>query len=197
MSKFAERSITREMSASPIRSSIPGTQFERVPVLIFDDPGTLSRHVAKRIAGMIEEGKTVGNNVVLGLPTGSTPIGVYQSLIKMHRENGLDFSNVITFNIDEYYPIDPNSLQSYRRFMRENFFDHVNIPENQIFIPRGDIRPEDVQTFCHSYEREIEKAGGLDLLLLGIGRSGHIGFNEPGSGSDTRTRLIILDEITR
>lgn len=197
MNSYSERSVVPEISSPPVRSSIPGTQLERVPVLIFDDPGTMSRQVAKRIAGLIEEGKTVGKDVVLGLPTGSTPIGVYQSLIRMHRDNGLDFSRVVTFNIDEYYPIDPNSLQSYHRFMRENFFDHVNIPEQNIHIPRGDVPRDEVEAYCHMYEHEIEKAGGLDLVMLGIGRSGHIGFNEPGSGADTRTRLIVLDEITR
>lgn len=197
MRNFQERSATSEVGSPSVRSSIPGTQLERVPVLIFDEPGTMSRQVAKRIARLIEEGKTVGKNVVLGLPTGSTPIGVYQQLIRMHKEEGLDFSRVITFNIDEYYPIDPDSLQSYDRFMRENFFDHVNIPEDHIHIPRGDVPQEEVEAYCHMYEHEIEKAGGIDLLMLGIGRSGHIGFNEPGSGPDTRTRLIVLDEITR
>ncbi len=197
MSNYSERSVVPDIGTPAIRSSIPGTQLERVPVLIFDEPATMSKQVAKRIAGLIEEGKTVGKNVVLGLPTGSTPIGVYQGLIRMHREEGLDFSRVVTFNIDEYYPIDPNSLQSYHRFMRENFFDHVNIPEKNIHIPRGDIPQDEVEAYCHMYEHEIEKAGGLDLVILGIGRSGHIGFNEPGSGADTRTRLIVLDEITR
>ncbi|HYG68434.1 MAG TPA: 6-phosphogluconolactonase, partial [Anaeromyxobacteraceae bacterium] len=134
---------------------------------------------------------------VLGLPTGSTPLGVYEELIRMHREDGLDLSNVVTFNLDEYFPMDPGSLQSYHRFMRENFFDHVNIPEAQIHIPRGDVAPEAVEDHAHAYERAIERAGGLDLVLLGIGRSGHIGFNEPGSGRETRTRLVVLDEITR
>src|SRR5690606_23874616 len=133
-------------------------------------------------------GKTIGRNVVLGLPTGSTPIGVYHQLIRMHRGEGLDFSNVITFNIDEYFPMDPDSLQSYHRFMRENLFDHVNIPPGNIHAPRGDLKPHEIEAYCLEYEHMIEKAGGLDLILLGIGRSGHIGFNEPGSGPDTRTR---------
>lgn len=174
-----------------------GTQLERIPVLIFEEPAQLSHQVARRIAALIEEGQSVGRNVVLGLPTGSTPVGVYQELINMHRNDGLDFSNVIAFILDEYYPIDPKSLQSYHRFMRENLFDHVNIPDSNVFIPRGDIPAEDVETYCLTFEHQIEKFGGLDLLLLGIGRSGHIGFNEPGSGEDTRTRLIVLDEITR
>jgi len=183
--------------SSEARSSTEGTQRERVPTLIFDDPAQLSYQVARRIAGLIEERRAVGKNLVLGLPTGSTPIGVYQELIRMHEDDGLDLSNVVTFNLDEYYPIDPDSLQSYHRFMAENFFDHVNIPEEQIHIPRGNLSPDEAERHCLEYEHQIEKAGGIDLMLLGIGRSGHIGFNEPGSSRDTRTRLVILDEITR
>jgi glucosamine-6-phosphate deaminase len=115
----------------------------------------------------------------------------------MHEEEGLDFSNVVTFNLDEYYPMDPESLQSYHRFMDENLFDHVNIPEENVHIPRGDIPADEVERHCIEYEHAIEKAGGIDLMLLGIGRSGHVGFNEPGSSQETRTRMVILDEITR
>lgn len=157
----------------------------------------MARQAAKRIQNIIEAKKAVGDHAVLGLPTGSTPIGVYHELIRMHREERLDFSSVITFNLDEYYPIKPDSLQSYRRFMQENLFDHVNIPAGNIHIPKGDIAREDVESHCAEYERLIRKAGGIDLLLLGIGRSGHIGFNEPGSEIEDRTRLIVLDEITR
>lgn len=174
-----------------------GTQLERIPVLIFDEPGQLSLQVARRIANLVEERQAAGRRVVLGLPTGSTPIGVYQQLVRMHREEGLDFSNVVTFNLDEYYPIDPASLQSYHRFMHENLFDHVNIPASQIHIPRGDIAREDVETYCLGYEHSIQKAGGIDMMLLGIGKTGHIGFNEPGSSSSSRTRMVVLDEITR
>jgi len=174
-----------------------GTQRERVNTLIFDTSNQIAYQVARRIANLIEERQAVGKHVVLGLPTGSTPIGVYQHLIRMHREQGLDFSNVVTFNLDEYFPMEPESLQSYHRFMRENFFNEVNIPDGHIHIPRGDIPPGEVENYCLAYEHAIRKAGGIDLLLLGIGRSGHIGFNEPGSGPDTRTRLIVLDEITR
>ena len=172
------------------------TKHERIEALIFDDPGQLSHQVARRIANLIEERQAVGEQLVLGLPTGSTPIGVYQELIHMHEE-GLDFSNVVTFNLDEYHPMDPKSLQSYHRYMEENFFDHVNIPEAQINIPRGDIPRDQVEQHCLEYEHAIEKAGGIDLMLLGIGRSGHVGFNEPGASRHTRTRMIILDEITR
>jgi glucosamine-6-phosphate deaminase len=178
-------------------SATHGSQFERIPVLIFEKPSHLSYQVARHIATLIEERKAAGRDVVLGLPTGSTPIGVYQHLIKMHQNEGLDFSNVITFNLDEYYPMQPDSLQSYHRFMHENFFDHVNIPKANIHIPPGNIDRSQIDDYCYRYEQSIQKVGGIDLILLGIGRSGHIGFNEPGSDSSTRTRLIILDEITR
>jgi len=173
------------------------TTYERAPVLIFDDPAQMATRVARRIATLIEERQAVGQTAVLGLPTGSTPIGVYQELVRMHEEEGLDFSNVVTFNLDEYYPMQPDSIQSYHRFMEENLFNHVNIPPEQIHIPRGDIPEDQVEQHCLEYEHAIQKEGGIDLQLLGIGRSGHVGFNEPGSNKDTRTRLIILDEITR
>ncbi|MEM1094550.1 MAG: glucosamine-6-phosphate deaminase [Bacteroidota bacterium] len=174
-----------------------GTQREKVPVRIFDDVSDIAHRVAQRIEHLLEDRQGTGKPVVLGLPTGSTPIGVYQRLIQLHREEGLDFSNVITFNIDEYYPMQPDSLQSYHRFMQENFFDHVNIPAANINIPDGTIARGEVSRYCRDYEDAIRDAGGLDLILLGIGRSGHIGFNEPGSSQETRTRLIVLDEITR
>ena len=131
---------------------------------------------------------SASRRAVLGLATGSTPLGVYRELIRLRREEGLDFSNVVAFNLDEYYPMAPDSLHSYRRFMRENLFDHVNIRPENIHIPRGDLPPEGVEAHCAEYERQIAGAGGIDLQILGIGRTGHIGFNEPGSGRGTRTR---------
>lgn len=170
---------------------------ERLPVLVFDDPAGLARQAARQVRTLVEAKRAAGDTAVLGLPTGSTPIGVYQELVRMHREEGLDFSNVVTFNLDEYFPMDPEGLQSYHRFMRENFFDHVNVPEENVHIPRGDVGRDEVEAHVAEYERLVARAGGIDLLLLGIGRSGHIGFNEPGSTPDDRTRLIVLDEITR
>ena len=178
-------------------SSPRATGRERVPVFIFDEPSELARQAARQIRTLVEARQAAGDTAVLGLPTGSTPIGVYQELVRMHREEGLDLSNVITFNLDEYVPMEPGSLQSYHRFMRENLFDHINIPDAQIHIPRGDLDRDEIETHAAEYERAIRKAGGIDLLLLGIGRSGHIGFNEPGSTPEDRTRLIVLDEITR
>ncbi len=140
-------SAQREASASkpsiPLPPS-PGEYLERVSVLIFDDSGQMARQAARRIQNVIEAKKATGDYAVLGLPTGSTPIGVYHELIRMHREDGLDFSNVITFNLDEYYPIEPDSLQSYHRFMRENLFDHINVDPENIHIPDGNISRDDI-----------------------------------------------------
>ncbi len=177
--------------------SASGASTERVPVEIFDNPVSLTRKVAGRIADLIRKYRAAGEKFVLGLPSGSTPIGVYQELIRMHREEGLDFSGVATFSLDEYYPIKPDSVQSYYRFMRENFFNHVNIPDEHIHAPDSALPEEEAIAFCQRYEAAIKEAGGFDFLLLGIGRSGHIGFNEPGSGPETAARLIVIDEITR
>ena len=134
---------------------------------------------------------------MLGLATGSTPIGIYRELIRLHREEGLDFSRVVTFNLDEYYPMAPDSLHSYHRFMRENFFDHVNLDPRHVHLPRGDIPRAEIDAHCREYEQAITAAGGIDFQVLGIGQTGHIGFNEPGSSVDSRTRLVALDAITR
>jgi glucosamine-6-phosphate deaminase len=133
----------------------------------------------------------------LGLPTGSTPVGIYRELIRLHKEGGLDFSRVITFNLDEYYPMPPDDPHSYHRWMRETFFDHINIPTENIHIPCGTVPPEETDDSCARYELEIKKAGGIDLQILGIGRTGHIGFNEPGSTRNSRTRRVTLDPVTR
>ena len=173
------------------------TQFEHTPVHIFEDPAQVAQEVARRISNLISTHAQAGQQTVLGLPTGSTPIDVYKELIRLHREEGLDFSTVVTFNLDEYYPISSDSLQSYRRFIHENLFDHINVPSDQIHIPRGDLPTDERDAFCEAYEAKIRAYGGLDLVLLGIGRSGHIGFNEPGSRRTTRTRVVILTELTR
>jgi glucosamine-6-phosphate deaminase len=134
---------------------------------------------------------------VLGLATGSTPIGIYRELIRMHREDGLDFDHVVTFNLDEYYGVSPESIHSYHRYMWENLFSHINVRAENVHIPRGDVPRADVERECRAYEDAIRKTGGIDLQLLGIGKTGHIGFNEPGSGRESRTRLVTLDTITR
>lgn len=169
---------------------------ERIPVVVaeYDEIAWL---VAKRIADVIAQRRAAGGHAVLGLATGSTPIGVYRELIRMHREDGLDFSDVMTFNLDEYYPMRPDSIHSYNRFMWENLFDHINIKPENVHIPRGDVARDRLRAETDEYEKAIKDAGGIDLQLLGIGKTGHIGFNEPGSGIDSRTRAIALDTITR
>jgi glucosamine-6-phosphate deaminase len=169
----------------------------RVPTLVFPTSGQAARYVALSIESLITQNNAAGRSTVLGLPTGSTPVGLYRELIRLHRENGLDFSRVVTFNLDEYYPMSPEDPHSYRRWMNETFFDHVNIPTANINIPDGTLRLEDIEEFCQKYEQKIRRAGGIDLQLLGIGRTGHIGFNEPGSTRHSRTRLVTLDPVTR
>ncbi len=173
------------------------TARERIPVIIVENDEAIGSVVASRIAGLIRERAAEGRQVVLGLATGSTPVGVYRELIRLHCEQGLSFENVVTFNLDEYFPMEPDSIHSYHRYMREHLFDHVNIPDANIHMLRGDIPREECAEHCAAFERAIREAGGIDLQLLGIGRSGHIGFNEPGSGRESRTRLIFLDTITR
>jgi glucosamine-6-phosphate deaminase len=153
--------------------------------------------VAQIIAGIIRERGAFGQKAVLGLPTGSTPLGVYRELIRLHHEEGLDFSGVITFNLDEYHGIQPDQLQSYHRWMHENFFSQVNISGRNIHIPNGEVPLDDIEEQCRRYEDAIQRAGGIDVQLLGIGRNGHIGFNEPFSSPSSRTRLVTLDPATR
>src|SRR5437763_9607056 len=169
---------------------------ERVPVVIveYDE---IAKTIARRIAEIIKARRRDAGQDVLRLATGSTPSGIYRELIRMHREEGFDFSDVATFNLDEYYPMNPESIHSYHRFMRENLFNHINIKPQNIHIPKGDVPRDDVEEECEKYEAEIKKAGGIDLQILGIGKTGHIGFNEPGSGADSRTRRIALDTVTR
>ncbi len=171
-------------------------RFERVPTTIFSDSSQASKHVAIEIANLIREKARKGMPAVLGLATGSSPTGIYDELVRMHREEGLSFRNVITFNLDEYYPMQPDAVQSYVRFMNEYLFDHVDIPAENIHIPDGTTPLNQVGDFCEAYDRRIAAAGGIDIQVLGIGRTGHIGFNEPGSAIDSPTRLINLDNIT-
>lgn len=171
--------------------------FERIPTSVYEDSKVASRAVAEEIAEVIRDKANTGQPCVLGLATGSTPTGVYKELINMHKNEGLSFSNVITFNLDEYFPMEPDFLQSYVYFMNENLFDHIDIKKENIHIPDGTLPKELVATFCQSYEEKILEAGGLDIQILGIGRTGHIGFNEPGSGIHSKTRMITLDHITR
>ncbi|HMN90053.1 MAG TPA: glucosamine-6-phosphate deaminase [Saprospiraceae bacterium] len=169
---------------------------EKIPAQVYATSGEASRSVAQEMANLIRQKAASGKRCVLGLATGSTPTTVYAELVRMHREEGLSFRNVVTFNLDEYYPMQPNQLQSYVRFMNENIFDHVDMPRENIHIPDGTQPRATVDAYCREYEEKIKNFGGLDLQILGIGRTGHIGFNEPGSGQESRTRLITLDHIT-
>jgi glucosamine-6-phosphate deaminase len=180
-----------------LASSLETSKWEHIPVVIFEQPKLAAARVAQEIAQLVRDREATGRKVVLGLATGSTPIFVYQELARMHREEGLSFRNVITFNLDEYFPISPEHAKSYHRFMREHLFDHLDIPESQIHIPSGAISRGDVAAACERYEKQIVEAGGIDLQILGIGRTGHIGFNEPGSSRRSATRLIHLDRLTR
>ena len=172
-------------------------KYERIPTQIFSESSEASLAVATEIAGLIKSKQDKGEKCVLGLPTGSTQIGIYEELVRMHREEGLSFKNVITFNLDEYYPMSPYSIHSYHQFMRVHLFDCIDIPHENINIPDGTIILETVHDYCREYEKKIASVGGIDLLLLGIGRTGHIGFNEPGSGRNSKTRIITLDTVTR
>jgi glucosamine-6-phosphate deaminase len=171
--------------------------FEKMPVKIWDDSLEASRHVARSIALAIRQKQQDGEQIILGLATGSTPIKVYEELVRMHKEEGLSFQNVVTFNLDEYYPMPREARQSYWRFMHDFLFDHVDIKKENIHIPDGTITMEQVAEYCERYEKLIELAGGIDIQLLGIGRTGHIGFNEPGSWDTSITRMVRLDHLTR
>ena len=173
------------------------TRFEKLPVIVFPDPDTASARVAGRIADLIRAKQEKGEQAVLGLATGATPVAVYEELVRLHREEGLSFKNVITFNLDEYYPMQPTAKQSYVTFMHENLFDHIDIDRKNIHIPDGTLPKEEIAAYCLAYEKKIEALGGLDLQILGIGRTGHIGFNEPGSAPNSGTRLVTLDDLTR
>ena len=170
---------------------------ERIRTVVVEEHEDIARLVAARIAALVREKSAAGGQAVLGLATGSTPVGVYRELIRMHREAGLSFRDVITFNLDEYYPMAPDSIQSYHRFMWENLFDHIDIRREHVHLPRGDGARDQVALEALRYEEAIRQAGGIDIQILGIGKTGHIGFNEPGSGAESRTRLVHLDVITR
>ncbi len=172
------------------------TTLEKMPVKIFSSSKVAQLKVASEIADLIRKKQERNEVAVLGLATGATPIGVYEELVRMHQEEGLSFYNVVTFNLDEYYPIASESLQSYYYFMHEHLFNHIDIPKENINIPDGTLPIEDVSTFCLDYEKKIDAVGGIDIQLLGIGRTGHIGFNEPPSHRESITRMVKLDPIT-
>ncbi len=178
----------------PTQHPLPHT---RVPCLLFPTSSAASKYVAREIDKLIRARNAAGKSTVLGLATGSTPVGLYRELIRLHKDESLDFARVVTFNLDEYYPMPKEDSHSYFKWMHETFFNHVNIKWENIHIPDGTLRPDEMEDFCIAYERKIREAGGIDIQILGIGRTGHIGFNEPGSPRNSRTRVITLDSITR
>jgi len=184
-------------TATAAKTKARQVQGVRIPTYVFDRNTDLAIHVANLVATVIRQRNALGQTAVLGLPTGSTPVGVYRELVRMHRDEGLDFSNVVTFNLDEYFGLGPDQLQSYHRWMHEHFFNEINIPAENIHIPDGRVPLDQIETYCRQYESRVEAAGGIDLMLLGIGGNGHIGFNEPFSIPKSRTRLCTLDPITR
>ncbi|MEC9094868.1 MAG: glucosamine-6-phosphate deaminase [Planctomycetota bacterium] len=185
------------MNTNSCQIKIKQASLVRLPCYLFDRANDLAQHVAKTIVAVIQERNALGQDAVLGLPTGSTPVNVYRELIRMHENDGLDLSGVITFNLDEYYGVSADKLQSYHRWMHEHFFNHVNIPKDKINIPDGLIPRDQVEDYCREYEDRISRVGGIDILVLGIGGNGHIGFNEPFSIRQSRTRLCTLDPVTR
>ncbi|WP_034041810.1 glucosamine-6-phosphate deaminase [Wocania ichthyoenteri] len=173
------------------------TRFEKIHNVIFESSQKASVLVAQEIANLIREKNALNESCVLGLATGSSPVKVYEELVRMHKEENLSFANVITFNLDEYLSMDRTNIQSYFYFMHEHLFNHVDILPENINIPDGKVKAEDLYQYCIDYEMKIKAHGGLDFQLLGIGRTGHIGFNEPGSHFNSGTRSITLDHITR
>lgn len=169
----------------------------RVKTLKFANSVAASKFVAKEIDKLVRARNAAGKATVLGLATGSTPVGLYRELIRLHKEEGLDLSRVVTFNLDEYFPMPRESQHSYFRWMHETLFSHINVKWENIHIPDGTLKPDEVDAWCAEYEEKVRAAGGIDIQILGIGRTGHIAFNEPGSPQNSRTRLVTLDSITR
>src|SRR5690348_4823150 len=193
------RSVRRGTPAPPASSRViegPRDR-ERLGTVIVPDHDDLVPLIADRIAEVLRRETAAKGHCVLGLATGSTPIGIYQELIRRHQAGRLDFSRVVTFNLDEYYPMPPDSPHSYRRYMWENLFKHVNVDPAHVHIPDGGVPREKLAEHCAAYERAIRAAGGIDFQILGVGKTGHIGFNEPGSPAASRTRLVTLDTVTR
>jgi glucosamine-6-phosphate deaminase len=191
------RESTSSRGPSRVSANAAAAGLERIRTVVVEDHADIARLVAGRIATLVRERAAAGERCVLGLATGSTPIGVYRELIRMHREEGLSFRHVETFNLDEYWPMPPASIHSYHRFMRENLFDHIDLDPANVHIPDGTLPRERVDEACRRYEDAIARAGGIDFQILGIGKTGHIGFNEPGSGLDSRMRMVHLDVVTR
>src|SRR2546430_7751228 len=189
----------RPTGAQPVaRAGVEGRRERgRFRTLVVSAQEDLAARLAERIVDTIRRGVAANGRCVLGLATGSSDLGIYRELIRRHRAGEVDLGAVTTFNLDEYYPMVPDSPHSYRRYMWENFFAHVNIKPESVHIPDGSAPRERLAEHCAAYEQAIVHAGGIDVQILGIGKSGDIGFNEPGSPPDSRTRLVTLDTVTR
>jgi glucosamine-6-phosphate deaminase len=172
-------------------------RFENIGTVVFEDSAEASKGVAKEIANLIKAKQEKNQTCVLGLATGSSPISLYAELVKLHKEEGLSFKNVISFNLDEYYPMEPDAINSYVRFMNERLFNHIDILPENCNVPDGTLTKGEISEYCAKYEAKIEALGGIDLQILGIGGNGHIGFNESGALQNSKTRLVALDHITR
>ena len=172
-------------------------RFENIGTVVYENSVIASKSVASEIADLIREKQAQNQLCVLGLATGSSPKSLYAELVRLHKEEGLSFKNVVSFNLDEYYPMEPDSINSYVRFMNELLFNHIDILPENVHIPDGTLSKEAIADYCSNYETKIEELGGLDLQVLGIGGNGHIGFNESGSLQNSKTRLVALDHITR
>lgn len=188
------------LNYSLMSSNTPATaaeQHERIKAIIFPTAQEACHALAEEVRELIQARNAAGQKAVLGLATGSTPVPFYRELVRMHREDGLSFKNVITFNLDEYFGLPRSHPESYWQFMHTQLFNHIDLPAENIHLPNGTVKLEAVFDHCEDYENRIAASGGIDLQILGIGRTGHIGFNEPGSSRDSRTRLIALDRVTR
>ena len=172
-------------------------RFENIGTVVYKNSTTASIDVAKEIADLIRVKQAQKQPCILGLATGSSPKGLYAELVRLHKEEGLSFKNVVSFNLDEYYPMEPDSVNSYVRFMKEQLFNHIDILPENYHVPDGLLTKEDIASYCDRYENKIKALGGIDLQILGIGGNGHIGFNESGSLQNSKTRLVALDHITR
>lgn len=172
-------------------------RFENIGTVVFENSLTASKSVAKEIADLIKVKQAQKQPCILGLATGSSPKGLYAELVRLHKEEGLSFKNVVSFNLDEYYPMEPDSVNSYVRFMKEQLFNHIDILPENYHVPDGLLSKKAIADYCDQYEAKIEALGGIDLQILGIGGNGHIGFNESGSLQNSKTRLVALDHITR
>lgn len=196
--RAAENFVEECLSVWRWKSSVArATNLMKPTIQIHEDSGAACNSVADEIEALIRTRQASGCKAVVGLATGSTPIPLYRELVRRHREDGLSFANVMTFNLDEYLGLEKEHSESYWHFMHQHLFDHIDLPSGEIHLPSGRVAAGEIDAHCAAYEAAIREAGGIDIQILGIGRTGHIGFNEPGSSISSRTRRIHLDEITR